>query len=321
MIQSKDTNTTLGNGFSKNNGFHTGSSRMGNAPGWVQHAPLEVASPDFHSDDSDDSNMQIDSPPVIEKDTKNSLNSGLGKAQINSPKEETTKKEEAQNLNANKVVQDQEDTQQLPNGHQIVHNEVEEADKLNPEEGSSNNTNNQSPDLDPESYNYVGELEKKAIEQGKILIRDARDSTELEKKEEPKSEQKASEEAFELLKRLRKLVSNPGSELKNKNLITINSISKVIESYKSSSTTRVKQIEAEECWDGINGKRFSILEAEKKAFLSPKIFSLWGNNSQNGSKFKSSKSKAAASILKSRSVVSALFGGVKPLCSLNKDIK
>lgn len=218
--------------------------------------------------------MQIDSAPVAEKDRKNSSNSELRKASINTPKEETTKEEEGQNLNPSKEMQEANALQLPSNGHHNLKNGKEKAEELNPEEESSNKINNQPSDPPPESDNYVGELERKSTKEDKALIETARDSMKLGRREEPKFEQSVGEESFELLKRLRKLVSDPSSELKNKNLITINSISKVIESYRSCSTTRAKQIEAIECGDEINSKRFNILEAEKKAFLSPKIFSL-----------------------------------------------
>lgn len=262
--------------------------------------------------------MQIDSAPAVERDSEISSNSDLEKAPINPHKEETTKEEVAQNLNPSNEVQEQKPIQSLPNGHQILRSGVEEVEVLNSEEESPNGENNQPSDAPPESDNYAGDLGMKAVEDDKASIGGARDSTELGRREEPTSELSTGEESFELLKRLRKLVSDPSSELKNKNLITINSISKVIESYKRGSTTRAKQIEAEESCDEINGKRFNILEAEKRAFLSPKIFSLSGNNSQNGSKFKNSKSKGAAAVLKSKSVVSTLFDGFGPPAHLTR---
>lgn len=244
MLQTKDTNNDIENGFKSNHAGHISKPQNEESSGHLHHGPEKETHSMAHNRNPDENNMQVDHESIEDSDSEKAAENLSHTEEIGQKTAESAKEEDRQNLNTNNMVEEAKGISgtDIQAGDTPVekdkHDERKEDENPN---FSALSTHNLELDI-KHQHDITMSLEG---EDGKSpQARPGRTAG-------GKTEQDTSalggvetdpcqkEKAAELLKQLRSFVSNPSHDLKSNINNIIVSSSHTIEKYKKHSDNQI----------------------------------------------------------------------------------
>lgn len=316
MLQTKDTNNDMENGFQSSHSGHALKSQNEESSENLHHGSEKETHSKAHNHDLDEDNAQINQADAEDDNSEKEERNPSHEEETGQKTAESAKEEDRQNLNTNNMVEEGKGISETPLQADNTPEDQDEKEQRKEEENpdfSALSTHNLELDI-KHQHDITMSLEEEDAKSPQTRPGEARSDKNGEatsSAEGPEIDPNQKEKAAELLKQLRSFVSNPIHDLKSNINNIIVSANHTVERYKKHSDNQISlaskwvdPLQHETLSEGIRRAKIVRLEAEKKSKLSPIIFQTRGTNIQTTTKAKLAKNKSINSAMKVKAQVS-----------------